>query len=95
MTKKLNEAFFQKTHNIEDQREKEKLENAPVAPNTRRRRSSVIEGKDLAKLQKKITNPKGRRTSLVDDERSIHDAYHFLLKEFHRVRSIPNYNPGL
>ena len=90
VTKKLNEVFFKKLQTVGGQREKDQPEkfassSKPPSRSTsmkERRRSSANEMDN--KTLNKITNAK-RRNSSVQDERSIHDAYHALLNEYNRV----------
>ena len=85
---KLNASFFHKLQTFGGERGKEKEENTTQGPLNRsksvkaRRRSSVIGLDESEKI--KITKPK-RRNSSIQDERSIHDAYHTLLNEYNRV----------
>ena len=97
VAKKLNEAFFEKLQAYGGDRGKEKQED--IKPEKRdtsetpsrsksvrsRRRSSVVTLDEPTQV--KITKPK-RRNSTIQDERSIHDAYHTILNEFKRVRNI-------
>ena len=87
--RRLNEAFFQKLQEFGGERGKEKSnESQPAAPDPLsrsksvkgRRRSSEVDSDDV----RRITNPK-RRNSSIQDERSIHDAYHAILNEYNRV----------
>ena len=89
MPRRLNEAFFQKLQEFGGERGKEKSnESQPAAPDPLsrsksvkgRRRSSEVDSDDV----RRITNPK-RRNSSIQDERSIHDAYHAILNEYNRV----------
>ena len=89
MPRRLNEAFFQKLQEFGGERGKEKSnESQPAAPDLLsrsksvkgRRRSSEVDSDDV----RRITNPK-RRNSSIQDERSIHDAYHAILNEYNRV----------
>ena len=89
MPRRLNEAFFQKLKELGGERGKEKSnESQPAAPDPLsrsksvkgRRRSSEVDSDDV----RRITNPK-RRNSSIQDERSIHDAYHAILNEYNRV----------
>ena len=90
--RRLNEAFFQKLQEFGGERGKEKSnESQPTAPDPLsrsksvkgRRRSSEVDSDDV----RRITNPK-RRNSSIQDERSIHDAYHAILNEYNRVGNI-------
>ena len=91
VTKKLNEVFFKKLKTFGGGRNKDQPETFLATPNhpsrskslKERRRSSVIEMDKNTTIQ--ITKPK-RRNSGIQDERSIHDAYHALLNEYNRVR---------
>ena len=87
--RRLNEAFFQKLQEFGGDRGKEKSnESHAAAPDQLsrsksvkgRRRSSEVDSDDV----RRITNPK-RRNSSIQDERSIHDAYHAILNEYNRV----------
>ena len=89
MPRRLNEAFFQKLQEFGGERGKEKANDSkPAAPDPLsrsksvkgRRRSSEVDSDDV----RRITNPK-RRNSSIQDERSIHDAYHAILNEYNRV----------
>ena len=98
--KKLNEAFFEKLQTYGGDRGKEKPDDiqpprtprreTSEAPNrsksVRQRRRSSLMSDDITQVQitKPVTKPK-RRNSSIQDERSIHDAYHTILNEFKRV----------
>ena len=97
VTKKLNEAFFSKLQTYGAERGKAQEDDAPPTREAvnrsksvrERRRSSVAnlgEGAPI-KITKQVTKPK-RRNSSIQDERSIHDAYHTILNEFKRVSII-------
>ena len=88
MPRRLNEAFFQKLQEFGGERGKEKSNESQQVPDPLsrsksvkgRRRSSEVDSDDV----RRITNPK-RRNSSIQDERSIHDAYHAILNEYNRV----------
>ena len=93
VTKKLNEAFFSKLQTYGAERGKAQEDDAPPTREAANRSKSVRERRrsSVANLGEgapiKITKPK-RRNSSIQDERSIHDAYHTILNEFKRVSSI-------
>ena len=89
--KKLNEALFKKLQELGGKRgsvEKEVSGNLASNPQQQskslrqRRRSSVVALDETSTI--KINNTK-RRNSVIQDERSVHDAYHCLLNEYERV----------
>ena len=89
--KKLNEALFKKLQELGGKRgsaEKEVSGNLASNPQQQskslrqRRRSSVVALDETSTI--KINNTK-RRNSVIQEERSVHDAYHCLLNEYERV----------
>ena len=68
---------------------------APRTPNppnrsksVRERRRSSLANLDEVKITKPVVTKPKRRNSSIQDERSIHDAYHTILNEFKRVSNI-------
>ena len=94
VTNKLNQAFFKKLQEFggdRGKRENEVTKTRTPEPPSRsksvkeRRRSSVITIDEASHM--KTTKPQ-RRNSSIQDERSIHDAYHTVLNEYKRVSQI-------
>ena len=91
VNKKLNEALFKKLQELGRNRGREEKEmSGSLASNSQqhskslrqRRRSSVVALDETSNI--KINNTK-RRNSVIQEERSVHDAYHCLLNEYERV----------
>ena len=94
VTSKLNEAFFKKLQEFGGDRGKRENEvskaRTPDPPSRsksvrERRRSSVMTLDETSHM--KTTKPQ-RRNSSIQDERSVHDAYHTVLNEYKRVSEI-------
>ena len=91
LTNKLNQAFFKKLQEFggdrgkrENEISKTRTPEPPIRSKSvkERRRSSVITINEVSHVK---TSKLQRRNSSIQDERSIHDAYHTVLNEYKRV----------